>query len=137
MTPPPRPATASVGWHIITGEYPPQIGGVSDYTQLVARGLADAGDSVIVWAPPAAGSDVRYPHVDVRRLPDCFGPRSLQVLSSALRRSSTPHRILVQYVPHAFGWKAANVPFCLWLRARRRDPVWVMVHVVLMPFVGR
>ena len=27
-------------WHIITGEYPPVIGGVSDYCQVVAEGLA-------------------------------------------------------------------------------------------------
>ena len=39
-------------WHIITGEYPPTIGGVSDYSQLVAEGLADAGDEVHVWCPP-------------------------------------------------------------------------------------
>ena len=24
-------------------------------------------------------------------------------------------RVLVQYVPHAFGWKGGNLPFCLWL----------------------
>src|SRR5256885_2244520 len=103
MTPPPRPAQAAVTWHSITCEYPPQIGGVSDYTQLVGHGLAAAGDPVIVWAPPASGTDPRHPHVDVRRLPDRFGPRSLHALSSALGQSSTPHRILVQYVPHAFG----------------------------------
>ena len=38
-------------WHIITGEYPPNPGGVADYTQLVALGLAAHGDSVHVWAP--------------------------------------------------------------------------------------
>ncbi len=38
-------------WHIITGEYPPAIGGVSSYTQLVAEGLAAAGDAVHVWCP--------------------------------------------------------------------------------------
>jgi len=30
-------------WHIITGKYPPQRGGVSDHTCLVARGLVKAG----------------------------------------------------------------------------------------------
>jgi glycosyltransferase involved in cell wall biosynthesis len=44
--------------------------------------------------------------------------------------------VLVQYVPHAFGWKAMNVPFCLWLWSRRRDPVWVMFHEVAFP-LGR
>jgi hypothetical protein len=39
----------------------------------------------------------------------------------------------VQYVPHAFGWKAANLPFCFWLRSRRRDSVWIMFHEVAYP----
>jgi glycosyltransferase involved in cell wall biosynthesis len=134
-------------WHIITGEYPPQPGGVSDYTQLVARGLAGAGDAVVVWAPPAKSGpangrgrldavdrDARDSGIDVRRLPDRFGARSLRILSGALNRTREPHRLLVQYVPHAFGWKAANVPFCLWLRSRRRDSVWVMFHEVSFPF---
>jgi hypothetical protein len=38
-------------WHVLTGEYPPREGGVSDYTQLVAHGLVAAGDAVDVWAP--------------------------------------------------------------------------------------
>ena len=39
-------------WAILTGEYPPQSGGVSDYTRLVAEGLAAVGDEVAVYAPP-------------------------------------------------------------------------------------
>src|SRR5438093_12094533 len=42
----------SVGsWHIRTSEYSPHLGGVADYTQLVATGLAEAGDEVHVWCP--------------------------------------------------------------------------------------
>jgi glycosyltransferase involved in cell wall biosynthesis len=132
--PAPVPMAAPINWHIITGEYPPQPGGVSDYTRVVAAGLASAGDHVVVWAPRADGADPRDPRVDVRRLPDQFGPRSLRLLSSALDRAPAPHRLLVQYVPHAFGWKAANVPFCFWLRSRRKDGVWVMFHEVAYPF---
>jgi glycosyltransferase involved in cell wall biosynthesis len=132
--PAPAPIVAPINWHIITGEYPPQVGGVSDYTRVVAAGLASAGDHVVVWAPRAEAADPRDPRVDVRRLPDTFGPRSLRLLSTALDRAPTPHRLLVQYVPHAFGWKAANVPFCLWLRSRRKDGVWVMFHEVAYPF---
>ena len=39
-------------WVILTGEYPPQSGGVSDYTRLVVEGLAAVGDEVAVYAPP-------------------------------------------------------------------------------------
>ena len=38
-----RDAAPMLTWHIITGEYPPVIGGVSDYCQLVAEGLAASG----------------------------------------------------------------------------------------------
>jgi len=121
-------------WHIITGEYPPQPGGVSDYTRRVARGLVEAGDHVDVWAPPVDQPEYADPGVTVRRLPDRFGPRALRMLSRELDRQPAPRRLLVQYVPHAFGWKAANVPFCLWLQSRRRDSIWVMFHEVAFPF---
>jgi len=125
-------------WHIITGEYPPQPGGVSDYTRLVANGLATAGDVVTVWAPgstaDAASDQTAISHVDVRRLPDHFGFASLRLLSRELDRRPAPRRLLVQYVPHAFGWKGGNVPFCAWLRSRTRDSIWIMFHEVAYPF---
>src|SRR5262249_13522359 len=40
-----------IAWHVLTGEYPPQAGGVSDYTFLLAQSLAAAADTVTVWAP--------------------------------------------------------------------------------------
>ena len=129
-----HPASAqSTDWHILTGEYPPQPGGVADYTRLVAQGLADAGDRVTVWAPACDGQDEACAGVTVRRLPDHFGSRSLARLGRELDRASGSRRLLVQYVPHAFGWRAMNVPFCLWLRSRRRDHVWVMFHEVAFP----
>lgn len=131
----PNRVTVPIEWHLLTGEYPPQDGGVSDYTRLVARALAEAGDRVVVWAPPSSSADsADHPRIDVRRLPDRFGPGSWRVIGEALDRTSEPYRVLVQYVPHAFGWKGANLPFCLWLRARRRDHLWIMFHEVAYPF---
>ena len=124
---------APVHWQIVTGEYPPQPGGVSDYSRLVAHALADAGDCVTVWAPPCREPDESHAGVTVRRLPDTFGPRSLWLLDRALDALPAPRRLLVQYVPHAFGWKAANLPFCFWLRSRRRDSLWIMFHEVAYP----
>jgi len=46
-------------------------------------------------------------------------------------------RLLVQYVPHAFGYKAMNLPFCLWLTSLRRMRVWVMFHEVAFPLSWR
>ncbi len=46
-----RADALSVSWHLLTGEYPPQPGGVSDHTWQVSEGLARAGCAVHVWAP--------------------------------------------------------------------------------------
>jgi hypothetical protein len=47
----PEQKPAQVFWHVITPEYPPMLGGVSDYTQSIAKGLAAQGDEVHVWCP--------------------------------------------------------------------------------------
>jgi glycosyltransferase involved in cell wall biosynthesis len=126
-------------WAILTGEYPPQPGGVADYTAQVARGLADAGDDVVVFAPPHRhGKGIETPGVSVVRLRDHFGPRGLLDLDRSLTRAR-PDRVLIQYVPHAYGYKAMNLPFAAWVaaRARRLGRVWVMFHEVAFPFRWR
>ncbi|HEY1861868.1 MAG TPA: glycosyltransferase family 4 protein [Gemmataceae bacterium] len=125
-------------WVLITGEYPPEPGGVSDYSRLVARGLAAAGDEVHVWTPARRSSQAvpRDPGVTLHSLPGKFGRRDLEALDRGLRRLGKPYRLLVQYVPHAFGCKGMNVPFCWWL-SRRPEPVWVMFHEVVFPLSTR
>ena len=117
---------------MITGEYPWQPGGVSDYSRLVAKGLVEAGDAVHVWAPKGLVESPDDRGVEVHRLPGNFGPRALADLDCALGRVR-PDRILLQYAPHAFGWKAMNLPLCLWLSSSRRQPVWTMFHEVAYP----
>src|SRR5258706_15654719 len=75
-------------WVLITGEYPPEPGGVSDYSRLVARGLAAAGDEVHVWAPAASQSlpGPSEPGVAVHRLPGKFRRRGLENLDPSLNR---------------------------------------------------
>jgi glycosyltransferase involved in cell wall biosynthesis len=122
----------ALAWHLITGEYPPQNGGVSDYTRILARELAGAGDRVEVWAPFSSAPDSNEEGVAVHRLPGRFGPRALVALDAALSRNHG--RILVQYVPHGFGFKAMNFPFVFWLYARRRRlDISVMFHEVAFP----
>lgn len=140
--------------HIITSEYPPQPGGVSDYTHTVAEGLAAAGDEVHVWSPkvkcgdlaspsqralqldcsPDAEpqSDVRPPHstVSVHRVMGAFTPRDLLRASRHLDRFPAPRRVLVQWVPHGYAFRSMNLAFCLWLwrRSWRGDEIELMVH---------
>ena len=122
-------------WAILTGEYPPDRGGVSDYTRVVAEGLARGGDRVHVFAPPAthAGQRPKIAGVTVHRLPDSFGMRGLMQIGETLDRLPKATRLLVQYVPHAFGHKAMNIGLCLWLFAqRRRWKIDVMFHEVFV-----
>jgi glycosyltransferase involved in cell wall biosynthesis len=118
-------------WNIITGHYPPQPGGVSDYTRLVAAGLAAAGDEVNVWASPF-DQDSSSDGVHVNRLPDHFGGRGLAILNRVLGRGRDS-RVLVEYVPQAFGMKAMNLPLCLLLLRHRRCEITVMFHEVAYP----
>jgi glycosyltransferase involved in cell wall biosynthesis len=119
-------------WVLLTGEYPPKIGGVAAYTRLLARALAARGDRVEVWAPPfPGGPPPQDPGVAVHVLPDHLGPRSLALLDRALARRPRG-RLLVQFVPHSLGMRAMNVPLCGWLATRGR-PFWVMFHELAFP----
>jgi glycosyltransferase involved in cell wall biosynthesis len=113
-------------FHLLTGEYPPDAGGVGDYTQLLAHGLAARGCGVHVWSPRAVTGDDRGVHL--HRLPDGFGPASRKILAAGV--TATPGCVLLQYVPNALGASGANLRFCLWLlRLRRRHAdIRVMFH---------
>lgn len=126
-------------WHLITGEYPPRLGGVADYTSTLAAGLADLGSDVHVWAPWDAGEPEDRSGVHVHRVGGRYGPADLVRLGVELDRFTAPRSILVQYVPHAFGCKAMNLAFVAWVarRARRGDDVHVMFHEVAFPWVRR
>ena len=141
-------------WQILTCEYPPQIGGVSDYTKLVAEGLAEAGDNVHVWAPgeeqSAKGKEPRAKGkeenievgrqeagVTVHREFGRFRPRDLRRVGKQLAQFPAPRRILVQWVPHGYGYRSMNLPFAFWLWRRakfKRDRVELMVHEPFLAF---
>jgi hypothetical protein len=127
-------------WHIITGEYPPDPGGVADYTAVVARALVAAGHEVHVWCRgDAAGPATEPGGVRAHRVAGRFGPTGLARIDRELGRFDGPRTVLVQYAPHAFGWKAMNLPLAAWAewRARRGDDVRVMFHEVTFPWVRR
>jgi glycosyltransferase involved in cell wall biosynthesis len=121
-------------WHILTGEYPPFPGGVGDYTYSLAAALAAAGDEVHVWTTAKCGPLRPADGVVAHALPEGFGVRTIQALSGGLRAHSRNRRLLIQYVPTAFGLRAMNVPFLAWLVAQRREELWVMFHEVAFPW---
>jgi glycosyltransferase involved in cell wall biosynthesis len=123
-------------WHIVSPEYPPQPGGVADYTRQVALGLVALGDHVHVWAPSVGEAEPADAGVEVHRLPDGFGRRSLAVLGRGLDTAG-PGQILVQYVPQGFGMRGMNLPLCLWLFARRQAGITIMFHEVAVALTWR
>src|SRR5438445_3804219 len=80
-------------WHIITCEYPPQLGGVSDYTYLLSSALAAAGDSVHVWCPTGSGDPTPAPGVVVHRELGRFNPGDFHRVGKKLNEFSAPRRL--------------------------------------------
>lgn len=132
-----RTSEESFEWHIITGEYPPQNGGVSDYSGLVAAGLSAAGDTVHVWCPGEYPNTAAQLGVQVHRKLGRLSLADLRRVGKLLDEFAKPRHVLVQWVPHAFGYRAMNVGFCLWLLGRSRiagDDVSLMVHEAHVAF---
>ena len=122
-------------WHLITGEYPPKRGGVSDYTYLLALALAEVGEEVHIWTPTVSRDVDELASVEVHLLPPHFGLRWLLALHRGLAALGNRGTVLVQYVPHMYGWKAMNLAFCFWLALqRKKKKIWVMFHEVAFPF---
>jgi glycosyltransferase involved in cell wall biosynthesis len=122
-------------WHIITPEYPPQFGGVSDYTYLVAKGLSAAGDEVHVWCRK---NEDRTANVRVHS-GGAFSGAELWRMDRKLSMFSSPRRLLIQWVPHGYGYRSMNVLFCLWVWKRAtisRDWIELMVHEPYLMFRG-
>jgi len=111
---------------------------VSDYSRLVARGLAVRGYEVHVFAPHRGESLASEDGVTIHPLKSCFGPGVLREVGRQLDSLPRETRVLVQYVPHAFGYRAMNVAFAAWLLARSsQHHIDVMFHEVRYGFEGR
>jgi glycosyltransferase involved in cell wall biosynthesis len=124
-------------WHIITCEYPPQIGGVSDYTALLSQALRNEGQPVHVWAPGPEESSSAESHV--HRVLGEFDSASLARAGRLLDQFPSPRTLLVQWVPHGYGRRSMNVGFCRWLARRVRhngDFLQLMVHEPFLEFRG-
>lgn len=125
------------GWVILTGEYPPKPGGVSDYTRQLARALVARGDQVHVFAPEACGEPPQDAGVKVHRLPGRFDRISRRIAAEridALVGRGEADVVLVQWVPTMYGQRSMNLGFCYWLRQHRsRWPIWIFFHEVAFP----
>jgi glycosyltransferase involved in cell wall biosynthesis len=124
-------------WHIITCEYPPQVGGVSDYTALLSQALRNEGQPVHVWGPGSEETSSTESHV--HRILGNFGSASLARANELLDQYPSPRTLLVQWVPHGYARRSMNVGFCRWLAKRVRhhgDRLQLMVHEPFLEFRG-
>ena len=132
-----RPDAPRQRWCVVTCEYPPLEGGVSDHTHHLVAALAAQGDLVDVWCPPAPSSDdaepARAPEiagVTVHVLPSRFGLGAISLLRRELRALPPDARVLVQWVPTAFGRRMMNLPFALMLLRLPGRRIELYVHDV-------
>ena len=123
--------------HFLTPEYPPQRGGVADYTHQVATELSRGGESVHVWGPSGSAAQpgsaiVVHPELG------SFSAADLRRASALLDGYPSPRRLVVQWVPHGYGQRAMNLQFCFWLwrRSVAGDSIEVVVHEPFVTFSG-
>ena len=108
-------------WHLITCEFPPRFGGVSDYSSQLAAGLRAAGVDLRVWCDEFEG----------------FTNAGLRRVGALIDAMPKPRRLLVQWVPHGYGRRSMNVEFCRWVANRASkhgDEVDLMVHEPCLSF---
>jgi hypothetical protein len=117
---------------ILTSEFPPGCGGIGDFVALVAERLAAGGDRVVVFTRTPQ-EPARIDGVEVRVLPDAFGPATRRLLARSFAELPGDAVIFAQYVPQGFGWKGMNLRFARFLGSRR-ERVWLMLHEIVYPF---
>ena len=125
--------------HLITSEYPPQGGGVGDYSELIAKGLAAEGETVHVWCPSYGTTQHNVKGVTVHQELGRIGPADMRRVGRMLDQFPRPRRLLVQWVPHGYGYQSMNLSFCLWLWQRakiKHDWIEIMVHEPFLAFGG-
>ena len=124
------------GLHLITCEFPPLIGGVSEHSRVLAEAAIARGHDVQVWTGHDADGS---PGIRVSRVLGDFSRSDLARADAALDACPAPRRVVVQWVPHGYGRKGLNVAFAIWLRRRARagDRIDLVVHEPFMDFFGR
>jgi len=95
---------------------------------------------VHVWCRGESSSDDRVrPGLNVHRVAGSFDRTGLRRLTHGLEATPGRRIVLIQYVPHAYGNRGMNLPFCFWVLGRQRqgDEVRVMFHEVYLTFTRR
>ena len=120
---------------LITGEYPPTVGGVGDYTATLAAQLGAAGvaTAVLTGRGGAATGAVEVVVEVVRTVPD-WGVRGWPAVRAALR-GWRPDVVHIQYQAGAFAGRGGIALLPWWLARRGGPPVVVTLHDRHAPYL--
>lgn len=121
--------------HLLTCEYPPLMGGVSEHSRILAEAAAAVGYDVQVWTGAAGTASAG---VQVHPALGDFSGAAIARADAALNEWPAPRRVVVQWVPHGYGRKGLNVAFSRWIRRRADagDRIDLIVHEPFMDFFG-
>ena len=125
-------------WHLISPEFPPMPGGVSEHSRVLVAAAVSRGLDVHVWTAAGGGAIVNGGSVEVHPSLGGFGAGDIARTSALLDAFPRPRRIVLQWVPHGYGRRGMNLPFARWIagRARAGDEFEVMVHEPFADFSG-
>lgn len=119
---------------LVTGEYPPMVGGIADYTHHLAGALARQGLRVAVLTRTAAGTSSAAGPGHVELFADVERWR-LSSLEAVRRRARAYDVVHLQYQAAAFDLGAAAPLMPDWLRRRGGPPVVVTFHDLRIPYL--
>ena len=123
-------------WLILTPEYPPTIGGVSDYSRILSQALSKDSTQVAVLSSGYSKTFIDG-KVTVKCCLGAFLPWDLFGAGSKALKNQKGSIIFLQWVPHGFGLKSINVFFVFWLLffiAYKRHSLFLMIHEPFLRF---
>ena len=125
-------------WHLISPEFPPIPGGVSEHSRVLVEAAVSRGLDVHVWTAAGGGAIARGASVEVHPSLGGFETGDIARTGALLDAFPRPRRIVLQWVPHGYGRSGMNVAFARWIAARARagDEIDVMVHEPFADFIG-
>src|SRR3989338_2205100 len=119
---------------IISPAFPPDRGGVADYSSLLADGLAEKNEVIIVTSKSEEATTEGENRFQIVREIKSWGGLGLFRIISLIKRFS-PELIIIQYVSFLYGRGGINLAFpLLSILLRIRYRVFTMVHEPFTPF---
>ena len=119
---------------LITGEYPPQQGGVGDFTRELGRALLGLGHEVVVITSSRAKQPADSP-VAVERIVPNWSRACWPVIAEAAGRLKLDV-LNIQYEPVAYSMKVGINLFPWWYKRQARSvPVVTTFHDLLVPYL--